>query len=132
VTVVGFAVVGLGIIAIPLPGPGFLIVVAGLAILATEYVWARNALEKAKGRAAQAAEQATASPLRTALTIAFAIAMVGVGIALAVVERLPLSGYWTGVSLILGGLVLLTTTYLQRRNAATLEGGLTGDERLEL
>jgi uncharacterized protein (TIGR02611 family) len=44
VGVVGAAVVVLGFVLIPLPGPGWLIVFAGLAILATEFVWAERLL----------------------------------------------------------------------------------------
>ncbi len=44
VGLVGAAVVVLGIVLIPLPGPGWLIVFAGLAILATEFVWAERLL----------------------------------------------------------------------------------------
>jgi len=44
VGVLGTAVVVLGFILIPLPGPGWLIVFAGLAILATEFVWAERLL----------------------------------------------------------------------------------------
>lgn len=47
--VVGTVVVLVGIIAIPYPGPGWLIVFAGLAILATEFAWARRTLDFAKG-----------------------------------------------------------------------------------
>lgn len=42
--VVGVVVLALGIIAIPYPGPGWLIVFAGLGILASEFAWARSAL----------------------------------------------------------------------------------------
>lgn len=38
-----------GIIAIPFPGPGWLVVFTGLAILATEFTWARRVLDVAKG-----------------------------------------------------------------------------------
>ncbi|WP_434446974.1 TIGR02611 family protein [Lentzea sp. E54] len=48
VTVVGFAVLGLGVLAIPYPGPGWLIVFAGLVILATEFVWAHRLLRYAR------------------------------------------------------------------------------------
>lgn len=51
-TVIGIAgglVVIVGIIAIPYPGPGWLIVFTGLAILATEFEWAQRILDKAKG-----------------------------------------------------------------------------------
>jgi len=52
---VGIAIVGgivllVGIIAIPYPGPGWLIVFAGLAILATEFAWAQSVLEFAKDK----------------------------------------------------------------------------------
>ena len=38
---------------IVLPGPGLPIMAAGLAILATEFFWARRALRNAKGTAAK-------------------------------------------------------------------------------
>lgn len=44
VAVVGTIVLGIGIIAIPYPGPGWLIVFAGLGILASEFTWARRVL----------------------------------------------------------------------------------------
>ena len=47
--IVGGLVVIIGIIAIPYPGPGWLIVFAGLAILATEFAWAQHVLDKARG-----------------------------------------------------------------------------------
>jgi uncharacterized protein (TIGR02611 family) len=48
--VMGFTVILFGLLlAIPgVPGPGFLVVIAGLAILATEYVWARRYLNRIK------------------------------------------------------------------------------------
>lgn len=49
IAVVGGLVLILGIVMIPYPGPGWLVVFAGLAILATEFVWARTVLDKAKG-----------------------------------------------------------------------------------
>ena len=57
VTVVGFAVVLIGIILIPLPGPGWAIVFGGLAILATEYVWAQRLLNYAKRKATSAKDK---------------------------------------------------------------------------
>jgi uncharacterized protein (TIGR02611 family) len=44
VGVVGTAVLIAGIIAIPYPGPGWLILFAGLAILGTEFQWAQRVL----------------------------------------------------------------------------------------
>lgn len=45
----GSIVLLVGIVAIPYPGPGWAIVFIGLAILATEFAWARRVLEFAKG-----------------------------------------------------------------------------------
>jgi uncharacterized protein (TIGR02611 family) len=48
--VVGFALLAVGLVmSVPLvPGPGLLIVVGALAILAVEFVWARRLLERVK------------------------------------------------------------------------------------
>ncbi len=48
--IVGGLVLVIGIIAIPYPGPGWLIVFTGLAILATEFAWAQRVLDYAKSR----------------------------------------------------------------------------------
>lgn len=48
VGVVGGVVLLVGIITIPYPGPGWLIVFAGLGILATEFDWAKRLLGFAK------------------------------------------------------------------------------------
>jgi uncharacterized protein (TIGR02611 family) len=48
VGVVGTALVIGGLILVPLPGPGWLIVFAGLAVLATEFAWAHRLLEFGK------------------------------------------------------------------------------------
>lgn len=132
VTVAGFGLVAVGGIFLFLPGPGLLIIVAGLAVLATEYVWARAALDAARSRAEQAAAASVETPLRTAGTFLVGGLMVAAGVLLAVVESLPFSGYLTGLLVGFSGLVVLTTTYLQWRNAKVLEGGVTDDERLEL
>jgi hypothetical protein len=54
VTVLGLVLVLAGLAGIVLPLlPGPLLVFAGLAVLATEYVWARRALDVARRRATQ-------------------------------------------------------------------------------
>ncbi|HMH69843.1 MAG TPA: TIGR02611 family protein [Candidatus Saccharimonadales bacterium] len=50
VGIVGGLVLIVGIVAIPYPGPGWLIVFAGLAILATEFEWAQRLLVFARGK----------------------------------------------------------------------------------
>lgn len=50
VCVVGILVLAVGIVAIPYPGPGWAIVFVGLAILATEFEWARKLLAYTRKR----------------------------------------------------------------------------------
>jgi uncharacterized protein (TIGR02611 family) len=45
---IGFAIIITGLVLIPLPGPGWLIVFAGLAVLSTEFVWAERLLHYAR------------------------------------------------------------------------------------
>jgi uncharacterized protein (TIGR02611 family) len=58
VFVVGVSLVVLGLVMLVLPGPGIVVVFLGFAILATEFVWAEVALDKAKAGAATAGKAA--------------------------------------------------------------------------
>jgi uncharacterized protein (TIGR02611 family) len=58
VAALGFTVLTAGLVLLVTPGPGLLVIIAGLAILAHEFSWAATALDKAKARAAQARELA--------------------------------------------------------------------------
>jgi len=48
VIVIGFTMLAAGIAMIVLPGPAFVFIPAGLAMLATEFLWARKLLQKVK------------------------------------------------------------------------------------
>lgn len=48
VSVVGATVLLIGIALLVLPGPAFIVIPIGLAILATEYAWARHWLKRAR------------------------------------------------------------------------------------
>jgi uncharacterized protein (TIGR02611 family) len=48
VSVVGATVLFIGIALLVLPGPAFIIIPVGLAILATEYAWARHWLKRVR------------------------------------------------------------------------------------
>src|SRR6476620_9652155 len=50
IALLGAVVVVIGIILIPFPGPGWLIVLAGLAIWSVEFVWAARLLSFTKGK----------------------------------------------------------------------------------
>ena len=57
ILLIGLPVIAIGIVLIPLPGPGLLVIIAGLAILALEFDFARNWMEQAK----QKLEETTAA-----------------------------------------------------------------------
>ena len=63
VSVIGVAVVLIGIVLLPLPGPGWLIIFAGLGILATEYAWAARLLAWVRDRVRRATQRVAARPL---------------------------------------------------------------------
>jgi uncharacterized protein (TIGR02611 family) len=50
VAVVGLAVAAGGLVLVPLPGPGWIIVFVGLAILASEFAWAQRLLDYVRDR----------------------------------------------------------------------------------
>jgi tellurite resistance protein TerC len=54
--IVGGSVLLVGVCMIVLPGPAFVVIPAGLAILGIEFAWARIWLKKAKAKAEQVAK----------------------------------------------------------------------------
>ncbi|MFF5130506.1 TIGR02611 family protein [Streptomyces syringium] len=58
VFIVGLAVVAAGIVMLPLPGPGWLVIFGGMAIWATEFVWAQLVLRWTKRKVTEAAQRA--------------------------------------------------------------------------
>ncbi|MEJ0037058.1 MAG: PGPGW domain-containing protein [Gammaproteobacteria bacterium] len=50
IAVAGFTVLLIGVAMIILPGPAFIVIPAGLAILALEFAWAKRWLVEAKTR----------------------------------------------------------------------------------
>lgn len=127
VTLLGAALLLVGLALMVLPGPGILLIVAGLAVLATEYVWAQRLLVHAKGRAEMTQKAAVASPLRTAASLGFASGLVALGVLMLVVEDIDwpvmdstADAFWgpvTGSIFIVTGLILVTTTVVTLRGA---------------
>lgn len=50
VAIIGGTVVLVGVVLVFTPGPAFIVIPAGLAILATEFVWAARLLKRMKAR----------------------------------------------------------------------------------
>jgi uncharacterized protein (TIGR02611 family) len=64
VTVVGATVMLIGIALLVLPGPAFVMIPVGLAILATEYAWARRWLKKVRRIAKDVVSGRQTAPVR--------------------------------------------------------------------
>jgi uncharacterized protein (TIGR02611 family) len=58
VLLLGLGVVCAGLVMLVTPGPGLVVIIAGLAILATEFTWAEILLERAKRQARKAKDSA--------------------------------------------------------------------------
>src|SRR3954469_24708838 len=109
VTIVGVAILAVGGVMLVAPGPGFLVIALGLFVLGIEYEWARRRLDYVRQRVADLADAAVSNPLSTAGSILGGLALVAFGVVVGVSEGLPVSGWWTGGSLIAGGLIALAT-----------------------
>ena len=55
---IGGLITLVGVVALVVPGPGWLIIFTGLGILASEFAWAARVLTSAKGVASRAANAA--------------------------------------------------------------------------
>jgi uncharacterized protein (TIGR02611 family) len=73
-----------------LPGPAFVVIPIGLAMLAREFTWAERLLEKALVRAEQARESArNASPVQKAVGIALTVLGIAAFVTAAILYDIP-------------------------------------------
>jgi uncharacterized sodium:solute symporter family permease YidK len=115
VAVLGGLLTLAGIALLVLPGPGFVLVAAGLAVLATRFPRAKRPLDYAKDKAQQGVEEVAKSPWRAAGATAAALVLVVLGVLTLVGVDLPLLNAFTAVVLILSGLFLVGTVLVARR-----------------
>ncbi len=54
-TVFGFTLLAIGAVLLITPGPGWVVILAGLAVLAAEFLWARRLLDRLKSGAGRVA-----------------------------------------------------------------------------
>ncbi len=109
VAVLGATLALAGIALLVLPGPGFVLVAAGLAVLATQFDWARRPLESAKDRAKQGLDEVARSKPRAGLAIAAAASLLAVGALEIAGVDLPLINVLSAVLLIASGIFLVGT-----------------------
>jgi uncharacterized protein (TIGR02611 family) len=91
IAILGGLVVALGLVLVPLPGPGWLIVFFGLSIWAVEFVWARNLLQFGRRVLGSWTAWVSLQPWPVKLLIG-AAGLVFVGLVVWLSVRLMLSG----------------------------------------
>jgi uncharacterized protein (TIGR02611 family) len=90
VGIIGWAIVLLGLLLVPLPGPGWALVFVGLAVLASEFHWARRIQQAGK----RVFDRCSGWLRRQSRTVRAAL-----GSAFVVLAGVALAGYtaWRGV-----------------------------------
>lgn len=115
--ILGWALVLVGIAGLVLPGPGLLLILAGILVLAQEVAWAQRQVEPMRRRAFDAAEQSVqtwpriiASVLSACIVFAFGVFW-GLDPQIPTVgpigPDLPFGGWTTGASIIVSALIAL-------------------------
>ncbi|GAB2465616.1 hypothetical protein GCM10027265_13780 [Jatrophihabitans fulvus] len=116
-----------GIAALILPGPGLLMLLAGLALLSQQYEWARKRLDPVRRRALQTAADGVETWPRILMSSVGAAALIALGVYWGI--KPPVPGWWplddtwwlpggwgTGLSLILSGLIAAALIVYSYRN----------------
>lgn len=118
----GWILVPLGLILMPAPGPGTLVLVAGVALLAQHYSWARRILEPLQRSAIRAARQGVQTIPRILASAAGGLWLFAAGVVwgispdigthqiagLTIGPELPGAGWVTGVGLIVSAIAAWT------------------------
>lgn len=130
VFIVGVAVLLAGVAMLALPGPGVVVIIVGLVILATEFTWAEKALDRTTATAAGAATKVTGNKSGQRALIASGVGLVIGGIVIAIV--------WgqfriVGISIVLAGIISLATllppvqAWIEEKANTQYDGDLDGD-----
>ncbi|MEO7127028.1 MAG: PGPGW domain-containing protein [Nakamurella sp.] len=116
--VLGWVLLAGGIAALVLPGPGLLLLAAGLWVLAKNYRWADRLLDPVKRAGYRGAAEGVKTWPRIIGSSALALALIGLGIFWGIGPAAPgwwplaakwwlFGGWGTGVFLIVSGLLAL-------------------------
>ena len=115
---VGWTLVVLGLAAMILPGPGLLLLFAGLAILSQQFSWAERRVEPVKQQAFKTAAEGVATRTRIVATVCGGVGLMALGVVWGIRPDVPgwwpardswwlVGGWATGSSLIISGLAVL-------------------------
>lgn len=108
VLVLGVAILLAGLAMLALPGPGVLVILVGLFVLASEFAWAERVLDRTTSRAAGVATKATEDRRGQIMLALSGVAMIVGGVVVAVV-----STTWrvAAISIALAGAIGLVTLH---------------------
>ena len=109
--VAGWLIVLVGIAAIPLPGPGWMLLYAGVKVLSSEFAWAERWLDPIELRALRGAAEAVETVPRLVMSGIFAVGIGVFGVLWIVGTDVPgwwpvdddwwlAGGRWTGITLL--------------------------------
>jgi uncharacterized protein (TIGR02611 family) len=129
IATVGFLVLAIGVVLMPLPGPGVLIVLLGVLILATQFEWAERRVEQVRRAALRGAADSVKTWPRIFVSVLGVVVLIGFGVLWCLHppapswwpldERWWLYGGWgPGSTLIFSGVVaagVLVYSYLNFR-----------------
>jgi hypothetical protein len=138
VATLGWVLTVVGVILFPLPGPGLLVMVAGLALLAEQYPWAARGVDRLRDRAVASARRGVATPWRTAWSVSGTLALAASGLLWVWAPAEPAwwvlpgwtwlpGGLWAGVSQVLSGLATLALVLHVHRGVRRERGRLVGE-----
>jgi hypothetical protein len=130
-----FAVAGglltvIGVILLVLPGPGLLLVLAGLLVLAAEFPAVRRYVAPVRERALRTARDSVASPLRIAATATGGGLLIAAGVVWGTQDWIPFSSWSAGSSLILSGLIVFALLIWSYRRLCVASRVLSGTQAL--
>lgn len=135
VLVVGLAVLVVGAAMLVLPGPGVLMLIVGLAILATEFAWAERVLDRATANASRATARMTGARTGRLVLVLSGMTLVTIGVALVVFVERPVAGVGVLLAGVFGLAVLLPAVQAriarQRPSAAAQAESLTENQSEE-
>jgi len=92
--VLGWVLVAVGLALLVLPGPGLLALVAGIALLAPHYHWARRILDPLHDHAVEAAQKSVETRARVLVSLAGVLWLVLLGVVWLLSPPIPEFSVW--------------------------------------
>ena len=113
----GAVLLVVGLVLLALPGPGMLLVLAGLIALSAAFPRLERRLAPVRDQAMRAADSSVSSPLRIAGSALVGGVLIGAGVVWGRTPDLPFGGWPAGSALISSGIVLLALLVYSRCRA---------------